>query len=287
MDDGLVCALERRPLLRDLHVGRRRRTDRPAARTGPTGWGLACTSSNQHREWGAINVAGPQARDLLARLSDDAIDAAALPYPGHARHHGRRRPVPRDPRGVRGRAGVRAASPALAGRRAVGGTDRSGQRSGNPAARARRAGRAPAGEGPHLPGPGHAARRHARQAGSRWAVAMDKPWFIGKVALQRMAGCRSRGRRGLRFDRPPENVAERGAPLYHGRRSSDASRRPSDPSAQDGRSGWGGSARVDGAFPTALDAPEQAAHGARRAHAVLRPGGGAPPWLSSATSPRR
>ena len=35
-------------------------------------------------QWGAINVAGPHARDLLARLTDDAIDRKALPYPGFA-----------------------------------------------------------------------------------------------------------------------------------------------------------------------------------------------------------
>jgi sarcosine oxidase, subunit alpha len=33
---------------------------------------------------GAINVAGPHARDLLATLSDDDLSRAALPYPGHA-----------------------------------------------------------------------------------------------------------------------------------------------------------------------------------------------------------
>ena len=34
-------------------------------------------------ELGAILVAGPHARDLLERLSDDPVDAAAFPYPGH------------------------------------------------------------------------------------------------------------------------------------------------------------------------------------------------------------
>src|SRR6185436_19155880 len=35
-------------------------------------------------QWGAINVAGPFARDLLEGLTDDTIDAAAIPYPGFA-----------------------------------------------------------------------------------------------------------------------------------------------------------------------------------------------------------
>jgi sarcosine oxidase subunit alpha len=39
---------------------------------------------NQTAQLGAINVAGPHARDLLAELSDDDLSRRALPYPGHA-----------------------------------------------------------------------------------------------------------------------------------------------------------------------------------------------------------
>jgi sarcosine oxidase subunit alpha len=48
-----------------------------------------------------------------------------------------------------------------------------------------------------------------------WAVAMDKEWFVGKRALERMAELPlARTSVGLEFDRPPEIVAElRGAPL--------------------------------------------------------------------------
>ncbi len=35
-------------------------------------------------QWGAINVAGPRARELLEELTDDQIDADAVPYPGFA-----------------------------------------------------------------------------------------------------------------------------------------------------------------------------------------------------------
>jgi sarcosine oxidase subunit alpha len=34
-------------------------------------------------ELGVINVAGPRARELLERLSDDPLDTEAFPYPGH------------------------------------------------------------------------------------------------------------------------------------------------------------------------------------------------------------
>jgi sarcosine oxidase subunit alpha len=40
--------------------------------------------ANQTAALGAINVAGPHARDLLAALSDDDVSRAAIPYPGHA-----------------------------------------------------------------------------------------------------------------------------------------------------------------------------------------------------------
>jgi sarcosine oxidase, subunit alpha len=39
---------------------------------------------NQTAQLGAINVAGPNARDLLATLTDDDLSRAAIPYPGHA-----------------------------------------------------------------------------------------------------------------------------------------------------------------------------------------------------------
>src|SRR3954452_180742 len=40
--------------------------------------------TNQTAQLGAINVAGPHARDLLATLTDDALARGAVPYPGHA-----------------------------------------------------------------------------------------------------------------------------------------------------------------------------------------------------------
>jgi sarcosine oxidase, subunit alpha len=46
--------------------------------------GLHAHLVNQTAQLGAINVAGPHARDLLATLSDDDLSRDALPYPGHA-----------------------------------------------------------------------------------------------------------------------------------------------------------------------------------------------------------
>jgi sarcosine oxidase, subunit alpha len=54
---------------------------------------------------------------------------------------------------------------------------------------------------------------HPAKLNLGWTVAMDKPGFIGKVALERMAGFpKERTLTGLRFDAAPQ----RGAPLYVG-----------------------------------------------------------------------
>lgn len=45
--------------------------------------GLDVRLLNQTIMTGSINVAGPRARDLLARLSSDRLDAESFPYPGH------------------------------------------------------------------------------------------------------------------------------------------------------------------------------------------------------------
>ena len=52
---------------------------------------------------------------------------------------------------------------------------------------------------------------HPTKLGLGWAVAMDKPAFIGKVALERMAAFPlERKLVGFRFDATPQ----RGAPVY-------------------------------------------------------------------------
>jgi sarcosine oxidase subunit alpha len=48
-------------------------------------WGLRVHIVNQTPALGAINVAGPRARDLLASLTTDPIDSASLPYSGARR----------------------------------------------------------------------------------------------------------------------------------------------------------------------------------------------------------
>jgi sarcosine oxidase subunit alpha len=157
MDDGLVCALpDGRYYVTSTSGG----ADKMEAwlRNWADRWELHAHLVNQTAMRGAINVAGPQARELLSRLCDDPLDAGALPSNGHALltvagvachairagfvgelsfelHHARARGVELWERADGGREGP-----------------------GHPPARPGRAGRAAVGEGSHLPGPGHPAR---------------------------------------------------------------------------------------------------------------------------------
>jgi sarcosine oxidase subunit alpha len=83
VDDGLVGALEDgRYLLTSSSGG----ADRMEAwlRNWADRWGLRAHVVNQTSMLGAINVAGPRARELLSRLSDDDLGAGALPPGAHA-----------------------------------------------------------------------------------------------------------------------------------------------------------------------------------------------------------
>ncbi len=81
-DDGLICALEGgRFYITSTSGG----ADRMEAwlRNWADRWDLHVHLVNQTPMLGAINVAGPRARELLAGLTHDPIDREALPYPGH------------------------------------------------------------------------------------------------------------------------------------------------------------------------------------------------------------
>lgn len=82
MDDGLVSVLpDGRYYLTSTSGG----ADKMEAglRNWADRFGLRAHVVNQTAMLGAINVAGPHARDLLSRLSDDDLSAGAIRYPGH------------------------------------------------------------------------------------------------------------------------------------------------------------------------------------------------------------
>jgi sarcosine oxidase, subunit alpha len=212
MDDGLVCALEN---------GRYYLTSTSGGADGMEAWlrnwadrfDLRAHVVNQTAMLGAINVAGPRARELLARLSDDDIGAERL--------------------GPSALADITVAGIACRALRA-GFVGELSYELHHPRSRSEELWNALVGAGADLGIRPHGLDAldvlrmekghvylgqdtlpddHPSKLGLGWCVAMDKPAFLGKVALERMAAIPlERKLVGLRFDAGPQ----RGAPLHAG-----------------------------------------------------------------------
>jgi sarcosine oxidase, subunit alpha len=169
-------------------------------------------------QWGAINVAGPRARDLLERLTHDPIDAASVPYPGFADvsvagvpcrairtgfvgelafelHHPRRR------------------GPELWAALVDAGRDWDLIPHGLDALELLRL------EKGHVYlGQDTMPDDTPAKLGMGWGVDMSKPWFVGKRALERLGELpMARRHVGLEFSGGPEATADlRGEPLIAG-----------------------------------------------------------------------
>ena len=200
---------------------------------------------------GAINVAGPHARELLATLSDDDLSRAAIPYPGHAEITVAGVPCRAIAVGFVGELSYELHHPR---NRSVELWD------------ALRAAGARWDVVPHgldaldvlrlEKGHVYLAQDtmpddHPAKLGLGWAVATDKPAFVGKRALERMDALPLERRLvGLRFDGPPQ----RGHPLavdgaIVGRITSCAVSE-----AAGGPVGLGWVRAIDGVFPEVLHA---------------------------------
>ena len=146
---------------------------------------------------------------------------------GARRRLGGRRAVSRDPNGVRGRAGVRAAPSAPSRPRAVALARRSRARVGPPSRTAStRSSCFGSRRGTSTWGRTRCPTTRPRSSACHWAVDMGKPWFVGKMALERMAALPlARRHVGLEFTGGPTDTAElRGEPLLargRGRRAGD------------------------------------------------------------------
>jgi sarcosine oxidase subunit alpha len=82
VDDGIVCALERgRWYVTFTTAGAA--TVEATLRDWADTWGHAVHIVDLTAGWGAINVAGPCARELLQRLSSDPLDNETFPYLHH------------------------------------------------------------------------------------------------------------------------------------------------------------------------------------------------------------
>lgn len=256
MDDGLVCALEGgRFYLTSTSGG----ADRMEAwlRNWADRWDLHVHIVNQTAMLGAINVAGPRARDLLSLLSKDPLDRDAIPYPGHREitvagvpcravavgfvgelsfelHHARSR-------------GVELWDALLAA-----GADLGIRPHGLDALEVLRMEK-----GHFYLGQDTLPDDHPAKLGLSWAVAMDKPSFIGKVALERMAGIPiERKLVGLTFDGA---VPQRGVPLHAGERIVGRVTSCARSEALDAAIGLGWIRAIDGVFPEVLRANDRRA----------------------------
>jgi sarcosine oxidase, subunit alpha len=211
-DDGLVCALaDGRYVLTSTSGGAERMEARLRDRVDRLG--LTAYVIDRTSALGAINVAGPRARDLLSRLSDDPVDAAALAVGSHREIVVGGVPCHAIRAGFVGELSFELHHPRSRGPELWETLLREGADLGI----------APHGldaldvlrlEKAHLYlGQDTLPDDHPRKLGLGWTVATDKPDFVGKVALQRMAEFPlERKLVGLRFDAPPQ----RGAPLQLG-----------------------------------------------------------------------
>ena len=248
MDDGLVCALE---------GGRYYVTSTSGGagameawlRNWADLWNLRAHVVDQTAMLGAILVAGPRARELLSRLTADAVDREAFPYMGHREIS----VAGIDCRALRvGFVGelafelhhARSHGAALWAALMAAGADLGIRPHGLDALDVLRL------EKGHIfLGQDSLPDDHPGKLGLGFAVEMDKPFFIGRLALERM-GERPLERKlvGLSFDGRPQ----RGAPLSVGDRvvgrvtscaESGVLRRPI---------GLGWIRAVDGTFPSEL-----------------------------------
>jgi sarcosine oxidase subunit alpha len=217
MDDGLLCAMGDGTFYLNSTSGGAGRTD-ARLRDFADRMDLDVHVLDRTAQWGAINVAGPHARDLLQRLTDDPIDAVSLPYPGH---------VDITVAGVP----CRAVRTGFVGELAF---ELHHPRSRGPELWASLVGEGAAWDllphgldalellrlerGHVYLGQDTLPDDTPAKLGMGWAVAMDKEWFVGKRALERLAELPvARKLVGLEFEDPPGDVAAlRGAPLLVG-----------------------------------------------------------------------
>jgi sarcosine oxidase subunit alpha len=249
VDDGMICRLdENRWYLTFTSSGAA--TVEATLRDWADTWGHVVHIVDLTAVRGAINVAGPRARDLLERLSPDNFNADAFPY---LSHH------PVEVAGIDCLA-IRLGfvgelsfelhhpsclGPALWGALLAGGADLEVTPHGLDALRLLRLEK-----GHIIVGQDTDFDATPDKLNMRWAVKLEKPWFVGKPGIERARRHEpARKLVAVRFDyaAPPE-----GAPLVvDGQDIGYLSSSAWSPVLDCGVSlGW--ASRVDGSFPTAV-----------------------------------
>jgi sarcosine oxidase subunit alpha len=214
IDDGLICALEGASYYLTSTSGG---ADKMEAwlRNWADRWDMPAHVMSQTAMLGAINVAGPKARELLQRLSDDDLGPSALGYSRHAGLTVAGIPCRAIRAGFVGEVSFELHHPrskgvALWDALLEAGEDLDVRPHGLDALDVLRL------EKGHIyVGQDTLPDDHPAKLGLRWTVAMDKPAFVGKVALERMEAFPLERRLvGLDFADEPQ----RGAPLHVGDR---------------------------------------------------------------------
>ncbi len=250
MDDGLVCALEgANAYLTSTSGG----ADRMEAwlRNWAERLDLHVHLVNQTAQLGAINVAGPHARELLARLCDDDLSRDAIPYPGFADVTVAGVPCRAIAVGFVGELSFelhhpRSRSVELWDALLEAGADLGIRPHGLDALDLLRMEK-----GHFFLAQDTLPDDHPAKLGLGWAVAMHKGWFVGKTSLERMAALPLERRFvGLRFD----GVPQRGAPLAVGGDVVGRVTSCGHSAALGAHIGLGWVRAVDGAFPSTLTA---------------------------------
>jgi sarcosine oxidase, subunit alpha len=269
MDDGLLCAIGDGTFYLNSTSGGAGRTD-ARLRDLADRMDLDVHVLDRTAQWGAINVAGPHARDLLERLTDDPIDPAALPYPSHADLTVAGVPCRAVRTGFVGELAFELHHPRSRGPELWAAVLREGVAwellpHGLDALELLRLER-----GHVYLGQDTLPDDTPAKLGMDWAVAMDKEWFVGKRALERLAELPvTRKLVGLEFERPPHDVAAlRGTPLLVGGRVVGRITSAERSIALDRPIGLGWIRASEDGFPSALDvAGDEGTH----AHVARRP----------------
>jgi sarcosine oxidase subunit alpha len=225
-------------------------------------WDLHVHLLDQTAQLGAILLAGPDARTILERLTDDDVSAEALPHMRHADITVADVPCRALRVGFVGEVGFelhhdRSRGPELYDALLEAGRLEGAQPFGLGALDTLRL------EKGHLYlGQDTLPDDHPAKLGLEWAVAMDKPGFVGKAALERMGALPlERTLVGLRIEGEPR----RGIPLLAGDRVVGRVTSSARSEAAGGTIALGWVRAVDGSFPTELFA------GGSRATVVPRP----------------
>lgn len=214
-------------------------------------WDLHVHLVNQTAMLGAINVAGPSARDLLSRLTDEPIDGATIPYPGHASRQIAGVPCRVIRVGFVGELSFelhhqRSRSAELWAALMEAGADMQIRPHGLDALDVLRLEK-----GHFYLGQDTLPDDHPGKLGLDWAVAMDKGPFLGRAALQRMESLPAERKLvGLAFEGPPQ----RGAPLHRGTSIVGRVTSCARSGALDAHIGLGWLRAIDGEFPAQVTA---------------------------------